>query len=139
MKKDTQILDTPLDFLEIYRSCSEGGAGAVNIFIGTVRNQTNAKEVVRLEYEAYDSMAIKEISKIIEKAAEKWPILHTIIHHRTGVLSVGEEAVVIAVSTPHRKDSFEACHFLIDALKKTVPIWKKEVFIDGEEWVSPNP
>jgi len=139
MKQDIKILDTPLDILSIYNSCTDDGAGAVNIFVGTVRNKTSAKEVVQLEYEAYQSMAVKEIEKLIEQATAQWPILNIVIHHRVGVLHVGEKAVVIAVSTPHRKASFEACEFLIDSLKKTVPIWKKEVFSDGAEWVSATP
>ncbi len=139
MIPEIKILVTPLDVQSIYTSCSNSSAGAVNMFVGTVRNKTQSKEVIRLEYEAYDSMAIKEIEKLVTKAQEQWPILKAIIHHRVGVLDIGDEAVVIAVSTPHREASFEACKFLIDSLKKTVPIWKKEVFKDGDEWVSATP
>ena len=139
MIPEIKILETPLDVQSIYSSCSNKGAGAVNMFIGTVRNKTQSKEVVRLEYEAYDSMAIKEMKILVTKAQEQWPILKAIIHHRVGVLDIGDEAVVIAVSTPHREASFEACKYIIDSLKKTVPIWKKEVFSDGAEWVSATP
>ncbi len=139
MENEIKILQTPLRVKEVYSSCCDGGAGAVNMFIGTVRNKTQSKAVLRLEYEAYESMAAKELLKLANQAAEKWPVLKIVIHHRVGILHIGDEAVVIAVSTPHRKDSFEACKYIIDTLKKTVPIWKKEVFEDGEEWVSANP
>ena len=139
MEYEIKILQTPLRVKEVYKSCCDGGAGAVNMFIGTVRNKTQSKAVLRLEYEAYESMAAKELLKLANQAAEKWPVLKIVIHHRVGILHIGDEAVVIAVSTPHRKDSFEACQYIIDTLKKTVPIWKKEVFEDGEEWVSANP
>ena len=139
MENEIKILATPLQVKEVYTSCCDGGAGAVNMFIGTVRNKTQSKAVLRLEYEAYESMAKKEMLKLAILAEEKWPVIKTVIHHRVGILNIGDEAVVIAVSTPHRKDSFEACQFIIDSLKKTVPIWKKEVFEDGEEWVSAHP
>lgn len=113
--------------------------GAINVFIGTVRNQTQNKAVLRLDFEAYAPMAIKEMRKIALEAQKKWPIDKIAIHHRYGTLTIGEIAVVIAVSTPHRQASFEACQFAIDTLKETVPIWKKEVFADGEVWVAAHP
>jgi len=133
------ITEHKLDTEAIIRSVDDGGAGAVNIFIGTVRNKTSNKSVTRLEYEAYDAMAIKEIQKIIDQAKSQWPIIKIAVHHRKGILGIGDAAVVIAVSTPHRKASFEACQFVIDTLKQTVPIWKKEVFEDGEVWSSAHP
>jgi len=123
----------------IYKKVCAPTAGAVNLFVGTVRNKTKEKQVVRLEYEAYNKMAISEIEKIVNNAKKKWSIENVIVHHRSGVLDIGDEAVVIAVSTPHRKESFEACEFIIDSLKQTVPIWKKEVFSDGEVWVAAHP
>ena len=113
--------------------------GAVDIFVGTVRNQTKGKAVVRLEFEAYVPMALKEMEKIAWRAKEQWPIEKMLVHHRIGNLGMGEIAVIIAVSTPHRKASFEACKFVIDTLKETVPIWKKEIFEDGEVWVAAHP
>ena len=97
------------------------------------------KKVIRLEYEAYEAMAITEISKIIDEASAQWPIEGFAVSHRTGVLRPGEVAVVVVVSTAHRKESFEACQFVIDMLKEKAPIWKKEVFEDGEEWISAHP
>lgn len=133
------VTENPLEVEKAYAHAQAGNTGAVNIFVGTVRNKTDTRNVVNLEYEAYEGMAIKEMRKIAEEAASKWPVEKIIIHHRVGKLRVGEATVVIAVSTPHRHDSFEACRYIIDTLKKSVPIWKKEVFEDGEEWVSVHP
>lgn len=114
-------------------------SGGIDVFIGTVRNATKGKPVVRLEFEAYESMALREMRKIAEAAGSKWPLHAIVLHHRTGILLPGEVAVVIAVSAAHRDAAFEACRFLIDTLKQTVPIWKKEVFEDGEVWVAAHP
>ena len=129
----------PLDINHITQLASSPDAGAVNVFVGTVRANTHAKNVVRLEYEAYEPMAVSEIQKIVDAAKLKWPVNKIAVSHRMGTLSVGEIAVVVAVSTPHRKESFEACQFIIDSLKQTVPIWKKEIFEGGEEWISAHP
>ncbi len=117
----------------------EPGCGGINIFIGTVRNITKGKRVVHLEFEAYEKMAINEMQKLADGAMAKWPVQRIAIHHRTGILEVGQVPVVIAVAAAHREAAFEACRYLIDALKKTVPIWKKEIFEDGEVWVSATP
>ena len=114
-------------------------SGGIDVFIGTVRNATKGKKVLRLEFEAYEPMALKEIEKIAVKAFEKWPVQKLLVHHRVGVLEVGEIPVIIAVSCAHRDAAFEACRFVIDTLKQTVPIWKKEVFEDGETWVAAHP
>lgn len=134
-----KLTERPLSPDDITSTVFSEQAGAVNVFIGTVRASTQNKKVLRLEFTTYLNMAIKEIEKIIEQAKDKWPIHHMTIHHRIGRLTVGEIAVVIAVSSPHRKEAFEACQYAIDTLKETVPIWKKEVFEDGEEWVSAHP
>jgi molybdopterin synthase catalytic subunit len=110
-----------------------------NPFIGTVRNATKGKPVVRLEFEAYEPMAVAEMEKIAKQAFEKWPVQKVLVHHRTGVLDVGEVPVIIAVSAAHRAAAFEACRYIIDTLKETVPIWKKEIFEDGEVWVAAHP
>jgi molybdopterin synthase catalytic subunit len=114
-------------------------SGGIDVFIGTVRDTTKGKQVVRLEFEAYEPMALKEMQKIAEQAFEKWPVQKLLIHHRTGVLKVGEVPVIIAVSCAHRDAAFEACRYVIDTLKQTVPIWKKEIFEDGEVWVAAHP
>ena len=113
--------------------------GGIDVFIGTVRNATKGKRVLRLEFEAYQKMAVSEMQKLADRALHQCPIQRIAIHHRTGVLEVGEVPVVIAVAAAHRDAAFEACRFLIDTLKQTVPIWKKEIFEDGEVWVSATP
>ena len=128
-----------LDVASCLAWVQEVGAGAINVFIGTVRDQTAARKVLRLEFEAYEQMAIKEMTAIAEESFERWQLKRILIHHRTGILNVGEIPVVIAVSSPHRAEAFEACRYIIDTLKKRVPIWKKEVYDDGETWVSATP
>ncbi len=118
---------------------SAPACGGIDVFIGTVRSHTKGKAVLRLEFEAYENMALKEMRKIADKAAELWPVHKIAIHHRTGVLSVGDVPVIIAVSSAHRDAAFAACRYIIDTLKQTVPIWKKEVFEDGEVWVAAHP
>lgn len=114
-------------------------SGGIDLFIGTVRNATKGKAVLRLEFEAYEKMALAEMEKIAAQTIEKWPVQKLLIHHRTGILNVGEIPVIIAVSAAHRDAAFEACRYVIDTLKQTVPIWKKEVFEDGEVWVAAHP
>jgi len=134
-----EITEQPIVVQKVIDAASLKEAGAINAFIGTVRNQTAGKKVVKLEYEAYEPMAIAEIQKIIDRAAQQWNLTGWAISHRIGILFPGEIAVVVAVSTPHRKESFAACQFIIDSLKQTVPIWKKEFFEDGDQWVSAHP
>jgi molybdopterin synthase catalytic subunit len=136
---DIQLTSEPLIPQVCIDKVASDAAGAIDVFIGTVRNNTKGKAVVRLEFEAYEPMAISEMQKIAEQAQEKWPVEHIAIHHRVGLLNWGDIAVIIAVSTPHRKASFEACQYAIDTLKETVPIWKKEIFEDGEVWVAAHP
>jgi len=114
-------------------------SGGIDVFIGTVRDATKGRTVVRLEFEAYEPMAIKEMQKIANETFSKWPVQKLLIHHRTGVLKIGEVPVIIAISCAHRDAAFEACRYVIDTLKQTVPIWKKEVFEDGEVWVAAHP
>lgn len=134
-----KITEKPIDVQKVIDTATSLGAGAVNVFIGTVRNTAHGKNVVWLEYEAYESMAVAEIRKIIDEASHRWPLLGWAVSHRVGTLKPAEVSVVVAVSAPHRRESFEACQFIIDTLKEKVPIWKKEVFEDGEEWVSARP
>jgi len=131
-----KITDQPIDIQEAIAAASSLSAGAVNVFVGNIRQESHGQAVLWLEYEAYESMAVSEIRKIIEQASAKWDIRGYAVVHRIGTLRPGETAVVIAVSTGHRKESFEACEYIIDTLKETVPIYKKEVLENGEEWVS---
>ncbi|WP_424581056.1 molybdenum cofactor biosynthesis protein MoaE [Tunicatimonas sp.] len=133
------LTDEPLQINTVLNSVQSDSAGAVDVFIGTVRNNTQQRTVERLDFEAYDPMAVKEMEKLAVQACEQWPVEKIAIHHRKGTLYVGDIAVIIAVATPHRQAAFEACKFTIDTLKQTVPIWKKEIFDDGEVWVSAHP
>ncbi len=136
---DIQLTEKTLNPQNCIDFALSGGAGAVDVFVGTVRNSTQGRKVTRLEYEAYEPMAIAEMRKVAEGAMQRFPIQRITIHHRVGTLNVGDAAVVIAVSTPHRAEAFEACKWVIDTLKQTVPIWKKEIFEDGEIWVAAHP
>ncbi|MDN3601434.1 molybdenum cofactor biosynthesis protein MoaE [Mucilaginibacter myungsuensis] len=133
------ISPTPLNIQSCIDLVMSPSCGGIDVFIGTVRDATKGKQVLRLEFEAYEKMAVSEMQKLADRAMQQWPVQKVVIHHRTGVLQVGEVPVVIAVAAAHRDAAFEACRFLIDTLKQTVPIWKKEVFEDGEVWVSATP
>ncbi|MCC2545557.1 molybdenum cofactor biosynthesis protein MoaE [Hymenobacter sp. BT175] len=135
-----ELTDQPIDVAAALAAVQDDGAGAVNTFIGTVRNQSTGKKVVRLDYEAYDKMALHQMRRVAELAREKWPMLRQVaITHRKGRLEIGDVAVVVAVSTPHRAESFAACQFIIDTIKQVVPIWKKEEYEDGSVWVAAHP
>ncbi len=139
MNIDIKICGETLDIQSCIDWVMLPQCGGINVFIGTVRNETKGKKVLRLEFEAYEAMAIREMNKIAEDIFTKWPVLKLLIHHRTGILQVGELPVVIAVAAAHRNAAFDACKYAIDTLKQTVPIWKKEVFEDGEVWVAAHP
>lgn len=128
-----------IDQQKCFEFVQDDSCGGIVTFVGTVRNHTDGREVKQLEFSAYTSMAVKELTKIAEQALEKYNILKIAIHHAEGLLKVGDIPVVIAVSSAHRKAAFEACEFAIDTLKETVPIWKKEFFEDGEIWVNAHP
>jgi molybdopterin synthase catalytic subunit len=129
-----KIVHAPIDFDEILRSVKSPEAGAIDIFIGTTRNHSNGKEVLSLEYEAYEPMALRLMEGIIAEAHRRWSIIRIAIVHRVGKVEIGEASVIIAVSAAHRQEAFEACRYAIDAMKRDVPIWKREVFSDGEAW-----
>lgn len=110
--------------------------GCIVNFIGMPRNSAMEKTVQYLEYEIYESMAYKEMDTILSSAMTQWPITDCIVVHRYGKVEISEPSIVTALSSPHRNDAYEASRYIIDMIKKTVPIWKKEVFIDGTHWVS---
>ena len=139
MNTQLKISPSTLDVNDCIDWVKTPEAGGIDVFIGTVRNATKGKSVMRLSFEAYETMALKEMQKIADEAIAKWPLLRVLIHHRTGVLQIGEIPVIIAVSSAHRNAAFEACRYIIDTLKQTVPIFKKEIFEDGEEWVAAHP
>ena len=133
------VKDKPLSVDEVYNYVVDESCGAINMFIGTVRKENKSKHVTRLEYESYDSMVQAQFESIAMSARSKWKIGKIAIHHRKGLLKPGDIAVVIGLSTPHRKESFEACSFVIEELKKSAPIWKKEIYDDGQEWLEAHP
>jgi MoaE-MoaD fusion protein len=110
-------------------------AGAIATFLGTTRSRSRGREVVRLEYEAYEGMAEAEMERIADDLKRRYELLEVAIHHRVGVVAVGETSVVIAVAAAHRGAALGACKDAIDTLKATVPLWKKEVYEGGEEWI----
>jgi molybdopterin synthase catalytic subunit len=128
-----------IDLNEAYAYLQEPEAGAVNLFVGTVRNHSKGKAVVRLDFEAYDAMALRQMEHLANEAMNKWPLVKLAIIHAVGAKEPGIPVVVIGVSSAHRDVSFEACRFLIDELKKTVPIWKKEFYEDNSVWVNAHP
>ena len=111
------------------------GAGGVVTFTGVVRDNARGKRVRALEYDAYPEMAESEMARIAEDVARRWPECAVALVHRIGRLDIGECSVVVVAACPHRAEAFEACRYAIDTLKATVPIWKKELYADGEEWV----
>lgn len=131
-----EITRAPIDKAALELRLLTGAAGAIVTFDGVVRNQTKGREVVSLHYEAYEPMAVKEMRKVGEEIRTRWPdVLHIGIIHRFGELQVTESSIAIVITSPHRRVAFEACHYAIDRVKQTVPIWKKEIFADGEAWV----
>ncbi|EFN54497.1 hypothetical protein CHLNCDRAFT_17589, partial [Chlorella variabilis] len=113
---------------------SEPAAGAIATFLGVTRDNFQGKATQRLEYEAYVPMAARKLLELCQQACGKWQLCRMAVAHRTGTVLVGEASVIIAVSSAHRREALEACHWAIDELKATIPIWKKEVFEDGEVW-----
>lgn len=134
-----QLTPDPIDYDALTESVRSPQAGAVVLFLGTVREFTAGRQTVALDYEAYSAMAIRKMEELVEQARAQWPIVHAAIVHRLGRMELGDVSVAVAVSTPHRHQAFDAGRFLIDQLKIVVPIWKKENWADGTtEWVHPG-
>ena len=130
-----EITAEPINITDVARRVVPPECGATVTLDGYVRQFTRSRETLHLEYEAYEQMAIKEMEVLISAAKEQFQIANVGIVHRVGKLEIGETSVVISVAAPHRKAAFTACEWLIRELKRTVPIWKKEVYADGEMWV----
>lgn len=130
-----RVVRAPLDMQELVRYVTDPSAGAIATFIGTTRNNNEGRKVIALDYDAYPEMAEKELRRIGDDAKKKWNIERMAIVHRIGPVEITEASVMIAVSAAHRDDAFQACRFAIEEIKKTVPIWKKEVFEGGEVWI----
>jgi molybdopterin synthase catalytic subunit len=131
-----RVQEGPLSLDEAAAAVADPGAGAVCIFSGTVRDSSDAGDVTGLTYEAWNELAERRLGEIADEMRERWPVRRVAIVHRTGALAVGETSVVVAVSSPHRAEAFEACRHGIERLKQDVPIWKKEGLVSGEaHWV----
>lgn len=137
-----EIHAEPLDPAAAIAAVADPSAGGVDVFLGTTRGEVRASdrvELVALDYEAYEEMAVAQLRELVTAARARWPIVRCVILHRTGRVGLAEASVLIAVACPHRVAAFEACRFLIDELKKSVAIWKKEVWADGSvSWIHPD-
>jgi molybdopterin synthase catalytic subunit len=130
-----RVTNTAIDLNELVAYVADPEAGAIATFIGTTRNNNEGRKVIALDYDGYSEMAQKELARIGADAGAKWPICRMAIVHRLGPVQITEASVIIAVSAGHREAAFAACRFAIEEIKKTVPIWKKEVFEGGEVWI----
>ncbi|HUO06719.1 MAG TPA: molybdenum cofactor biosynthesis protein MoaE [Phycisphaerae bacterium] len=138
-KDSIRLVNEPLDAGAAVAAVSCAEAGGIDLFVGTTRAESDPQDggrgaLLRLDYEAYPEMALAQMEKLVQRARERWPIARAVVWHRTGAVAVGEASVVIAVSCPHRAEAFESCRFLIDELKKAIPIWKKEVYEGEARW-----
>lgn len=125
----------PLSLEQAVREVARDEAGAIATFLGTTRSRSRGRDVSRLEYEAYEGMAEQTMAGIADELKQRYELLDVAIHHRIGTVEIGETSVVIAISAPHRGDALAACKDAIDTLKVRVPLWKKEVYEGGEEWI----
>ena len=130
-----RLTEDPIDLVAVVREVEDERAGAIATFLGTVRAESRGRKVVRLEYEAYEGMAENVMAELAEQLQERYDLCAIAITHRIGVCEIGEASVAIAVSAPHRQDALAACRDAIDTLKESVPLWKKEVYEGGEEWI----
>jgi molybdopterin synthase catalytic subunit len=130
-----RVTDKPIQLQELVDFVTDPEAGAVATFIGTTRNNNEGRRVIALDYEAYPEMAEKELARLGEEANKKWQICRMAIVHRVGPVQITEPSVMIAVSAAHREAAFAACRFAIEEIKRTVPIWKKEVYEGGTIWI----
>src|SRR6185369_1812827 len=132
-----RVTETPIDTTLLLAAVGDPAAGGTTLFVGTTRDENEGRVVERLEYEAYEAMAVREMQRIGDDIARRWPVVAVAMVHRVGVVPVGEASVAVAVSAAHREEAFVACRYGIDTLKATVPIWKKEYYRGGEHWVGP--
>ena len=130
-----EITSEPLDPGSLVEAVRRDESGAVALFYGVVRNENLGRNVLWLEYDAYPEMAIKKMREVADEVRAKFPVTGVGVLHRIGRLEIGETSLLVAVSSGHRKEAFEACHYAVDRIKQIVPVWKKEVFGGGEEWV----
>jgi molybdopterin synthase catalytic subunit/molybdopterin converting factor small subunit len=129
------LSEEPLSLEQVAREVASHDAGAIVTFVGTTRAHSRGRDVIRLEYEAYEGMAEAEMERIADALRQRHEVVAVAIHHRVGPVEIGETSIVIAVAAPHRAAAFDACREAIDTLKQTVPLWKKELYAGGEEWI----
>ena len=129
-----KIINEEINLIGLVKYVGDPGAGAITTFLGVTREESDNRKVLYLDYDAYPEMAVKKMEEIGNEIKAKWDAIKIAIVHRVGRLKVGEASVGIAISTPHRKEGFEACKYAIDRIKEIAPIWKKEVWEGGEEW-----
>lgn len=132
-----RIVEADIDTQTLLEQVADPAAGGTALFLGTTRNENEGRVVERLEYEAYEAMAVEEMRRIGEAIGRQWQVVAVSMVHRVGVVPVGQVSVAVAVSAAHREEAFAACRYGIDTLKATVPIWKKEYYRGGEHWVGP--
>jgi molybdopterin synthase catalytic subunit len=133
-----ELTREPLDPAPLVNAVRKDESGAVAVFYGVVRNENLGRRVKYLEYDAYPEMAVKKMREVADEVRKKFPITDVGILHRMGRVEIGETSLLVAVSSPHRKEAFEACHYAVDRVKHIVPVWKKEVWEDGSEWTEGN-
>jgi len=132
---DFRLSDQPLSVDAVVSEVRDDEAGAIATFVGTTRSHSRGREVIHLEYEAYEGMAEQVMAELAAKLVERHQLCKMAIHHRVGLVEIGGTSVVIAVSAPHRAAALAACKEAIDELKVSVPLWKKETYVGGEEWI----
>jgi molybdopterin synthase catalytic subunit/molybdopterin converting factor small subunit len=135
----TALTYSPIDAEELMAAAKRGEDGGAVVFDGIVRNNSHDRQTLYLDYEAYEEMAAKQMHELAQEACRKFGVRHVTLVHRLGRLQIGETSVLIIVASAHRAEAFEACRWLIDSLKKTVPIWKHETFVDGAVWAAGEP
>lgn len=128
----------PIDPVRFNAALNHPSCGAVVTFMGTVRNEHGGKKVVRLDYSAYEEMAIRLLEDLAGQAEERFRLAEVVLVHRVGQLAVGDTSIFIGAAAPHRKEAFAACQYLIDQVKEIVPVWKKEYYEDGQSWIEGN-
>ena len=139
LEGSTTLTLAPIDTAKIIAGAKQGEDGAVVVFDGIVRNETRGRQTLYLDYEAYEEMATRQMAELARQARSQFVVRHVTIVHRLGRLQIGESSVLIVVASAHRGQAFDACRWLIDTLKTTVPIWKKETFVDGAVWADGEP
>ena len=135
----THISSLPLNVEEAIEFIQNPESGGISVFVGSVRNKNRDRVVHGLHYQAYDTMVLKEMEKAIHEARNKWELNRVFTAHRKGDLNIGDIAIIVSASSVHRKEAIMAVEWLVDELKNTLPIWKKEIYEDGSEWLDSKP